>query len=265
MIIIGERINATRKHVGAAVSSKDEKYIIKEATEQEQFGAHMIDVNAGKSPEKEVEDMKWLMDLVQKHTKLPICIDSANAKAIAAALALNKNGRPLINSVTDEQPRIEAILPLVKQYDTMVVALLIDEKGVADTVARRMEIADSLVNKILKNGIKVEDIYVDPCIFPLSTNGINGLDAAESITKIKAKFPGIKTTCGLSNISYGLPLRSLINQAFVVMLMTAGLDSALIDPLDKKMVSLVYAAKALLNKDDYCMDYITAAREEKLT
>ena len=106
---------------------------------------------------------------------------------------------------------------------------------------------------------------MDPCIFPLSTNGINGLDAAESIMKIKVKFPGIKTTCGLSNISYGLPLRSLINQAFVVMLMTAGLDSALIDPLDKKMVSLVYAAKALLNKDDYCMDYITAAREEKLT
>ena len=120
MIIIGERINATRKHVGMAVTNRDEKYIIKEASEQEQFGAHMIDVNAGKSPEKEVEDMKWLMDLVQKHTKLPICIDSANSKAVAAALALNRNGRPLINSVTDEQPKIESILPLVKQYDTMV-------------------------------------------------------------------------------------------------------------------------------------------------
>ncbi len=265
MIIVGERINATRKHVGAAVSARDEKYIIKEATEQDRFGAHMIDVNAGKSPEKEVEDMKWLMDLVQKHTKLPICIDSANAKAIEAGLALNRNGRPLINSVTDEPARLEAILPLVKKYGTMLVALLIDENGVADTVPRRMEIADSLVNKILKSGVKVEDIFVDPCIFPLSTDGNYGLDAAESITKIKTKFPGIKTTCGLSNISFGLPLRSLVNQAFIVMLMTAGLDSALIDPLDKKMVSLVYAAEALLNRDEYCMNYITAAREEKLT
>ncbi len=263
MIVIGERINGTRKLVGNSIQLKNIDHIIKEAKEQTEAGATMIDVNAGKNPSAEVEDMKWLMEIVQSNSSLPLCLDSANPKVIEAALSVNRNGRPLVNSVTDEGPRVDGMMPVIMKYEAMAVALLIDEKGVPDTVDRRLQIAGSLVPKMLKFGIKVEDIFVDPCIFPLSTNTMYGLDAAESIRKVKEMFPGIKTTCGLSNISFGLPLRGLMNQAFVVMLMLNGLDSALIDPLDKKMMSLIAATKALLNKDDYCMDYVTAAKEGK--
>jgi len=264
MLIVGERINATRKFIGEAIVKRDREFIIKEVVEQEKAGASMIDVNAGKSPEKEIEDMKWLIEVVQTATNLPLCIDSANPKAIEVALKLNKNGKPLVNSVTDEEKKIKEVLPLVKEYDASIVALTIDEKGVPENVERRKEIANNLVNKILNFGIKIEDIYVDPCIFPISTNTMNALYSIETIKWIKANFPGIKTIIGLSNISYGLPLRSLINQAFVVLCMYSGLDAALIDPLDKKMVSLIYATDSLLNKDEYCMNYITAAKEGKL-
>ena len=264
MIVIGERINGTRKLVGNSIQTKNKDHIIKETKEQTEAGAHMIDVNAGKNPASEVSDMQWLLEIVQSNTSLPLCLDSANPKVIEAALAANKNGRPLVNSVTDEGERINGMMPVIMKYNAMAVALLIDEKGVPDTVDRRLQIAESLIPKMLKHGIKVEDIYVDPCIFPLSTNTMYGLEAAESIKKVKARFPGIKTTCGLSNISFGLPLRGLMNQAFVVMLMCDGLDSALIDPLDKKMMSLVAATRALLNKDDFCMEYVVAAKEGKL-
>lgn len=264
MLIIGERINATRKHVGEAVTRRNKNFIIEEVNAQVNAGANMIDVNAGKSPEKEIEDMKWLMDVIQSVTTLPLCLDSANPEVLEAALNLNKNGKPMVNSIADESNRIKGILPLIKKYDCMIVALLIDEKGVPDSVERRLQIADSLVNKLLENNIRLENVYVDPCVFPLSTNSLNALNAIESIKKVKDKFSGIKTAIGLSNISYGLPLRSLINQTFMVLCINAGLDAALIDPLDKKMLSIIYATNALLNKDEYCMEYITAARENKL-
>jgi 5-methyltetrahydrofolate--homocysteine methyltransferase len=265
MIVVGERINATRKHIGQAVENKDAEFITKEVKEQEAAGANMIDVNAGKNPAKEIDDMRWLMNVVQDSTSLPLCLDSASPAVLEAALSLNKNGKPLVNSITDEEKRAEGMLPIIKKYDCSVVALLIDDNGIPDSIGRRIQILDSLVKKLQTNGTKIEDIYVDPCIFPISTDGKNCIEATEAIKQIKNKYSGIKTIIGLSNISFGLPVRSLINQAFLVLCIKAGLDAALIDPLDKKMISLMYAANALLNKDDYCMEYITAAREGKIS
>ncbi|MFH1825242.1 MAG: dihydropteroate synthase [Candidatus Firestonebacteria bacterium] len=264
MLIVGERINATRKLIGEAVTKRDREVIIKEVMEQEKAGAKMIDVNSGKSPDKEIEDMKWLIEVAQSVTNLPLCLDSANPKVLEVALKLNKNGKPLVNSVTDEQKKIEEVCPLVKEHNSGIVALTIDEKGVPNSVERRKEITNSLVKKIVNFGVKIEDIYVDPCIFPISTDTVNAIHSIESIKWIKSNFPGIKTVIGLSNVSYGLPLRGLMNQAFIVLCINAGLDAAIIDPLDKKMVSLIYATNCLLNLDEYCLEYITAAKKGKL-
>jgi cobalamin-dependent methionine synthase I len=263
MLIIGERINATRKHIAEAISKQDTAFIQAEAKKQLEAGADWLDVNSGTKPGLEKSNMEWLVKTIRAVTDKPLCVDSSSPEAIEAGHALHGPGKALVNSVTDEPDRIEKVLPLVKKSGSAVVALLIDSAGVPETVERKLAIAKSLVPKVTGAGIPMEDIYVDPCVFPASTDTKNGLILVDSIHAIRKLFPGIKFTLGLSNISYGLPKRSLVNQSFLTMLLCAGLESALIDPLDAGMMSTLRASEALLNKDEYCLNYINYTRGQK--
>jgi cobalamin-dependent methionine synthase I len=264
MIIIGEKINTSLKAIRPAVENQDAATIQDVAKRQVAAGAHYIDVNCGTFPFREPELLEWLVNTVQEVVSQPLCIDSPNPEALEVALKANKNGKPLINSITAEKARFNSILPLVVKYNTSIIALCMDDDGMPETADDRVRIAERLVEAMTKEGVKLEDMYFDPMVRPVGTGSHYGVVALETIKRIMKEFPGVHTTCGLSNISFGLPARKLINQAFLISAIGAGLDSAILDPLDKKIMSFVYAAELIQGKDDFCMNYLSAFREGKL-
>lgn len=264
MIIIGEKINSTLKSVRPAIESYDTAAIQDLAKRQYEAGATFIDVNAGMFHNDEPERLEWLVNTVQQVVDAPFSIDSPNPKAIERALKANKNPKPIINSITDEKERFNAILPLILEYNTGIVALCMDDTGMPETVKDRVVIAERLINKLSKEGVKLEDIYIDPMVRPVGTGSHYGTVAIETIRQVKAEFPEVHITCGLSNISYGIPARKLMNQAFLIAAIAAGMDGAILDPMDKKLMSFIYAGEALMGVDDYCINYITKFKEGEL-
>ncbi|HEY5584517.1 MAG TPA: methyltetrahydrofolate cobalamin methyltransferase [Ruminiclostridium sp.] len=260
MIIIGEKINSTLKSIRPAMESYDVAAIQDLAKRQYEAGATFIDVNAGMFFEDEPERVEWLVNTIQEVIDAPFSIDSPNPKALLKGLQANKNGKPLINSITDEKKRFDAVLPLVVEFNASIVALCMDDKGMPETVKDRVVIATRLIEKLTKVGVALNDIYIDPMVRPVGTGSQYGILAIETIRTIKTEFPEVHIACGLSNISFGIPARKIMNQAFLVAAMTAGMDGAIMDPLDKKIMSFLYATEALLGTDDYCMNYITKFR-----
>ncbi len=260
MHIVGELINASRKKIAAAIENRDSTYIKKIAQDQEGAGADFIDVNAGIFGEREAEHLKWLVENVRSVTEKPCCIDSPDPKAIEAALAAYQGPTPLINSISLEKERWNNLLPILSGSDLQVVALCMSDEGMPQTADERLGIADRLINGLCRNGIRVENIFVDPLVQPLATNSAYGMAFIDAIERIMTAFPGVHTICGLSNISYGLPERKLLNQTFVVMAIAKGLDGAIIDPLDKRMMGGIKAAEALCGRDGYCQEYLKAYR-----
>jgi 5-methyltetrahydrofolate--homocysteine methyltransferase len=263
MIIIGELINASRKAIGAAIEAEDAAAIQKVAIDQEQAGADYIDVNAGIFVGKEPAYLKWLIEQVQSVTDKPCAIDSPDPKAIEAALNVHQ-GTPMINSISLEKERYENLLPIIAGTDMKVIALCMSDDGMPETVDDRLKIADTLVNGLLRKNIAVDNIYVDPLVQPMSVNNHFGVEFINSVEQIVKRFEGIHTACGLSNISYGLPARKFMNQVFMVMAIAKGLDGAIVNPLDKKMMAAIVAAEALAGKDSFCMNYIKAFRSGML-
>jgi len=259
MIVIGELINASRKAIKAAIEAGDAEAIAKIARDQAEAGADYIDVNAGIFVGKEPEYLKWLVETVQQATDKPCAIDSPDPKAIEAALAVHK-GTPMINSISLEKERYEKLLPVIAGTDLKVIALCMSDAGMPQTVADRMTIADEPVGGLLKNNVAVENIFVDPLVQPVSVDTTFGLEFINTIEKIVAAFPGIHTACGLSNISYGLPARKFMNRIFVTMAIAKGLDGAIINPLDSRMMATIIAAEALAGRDSFCMNYLKAFR-----
>jgi 5-methyltetrahydrofolate--homocysteine methyltransferase len=259
MIIIGELINASRKVIGEAMEAEDAAAIQKVALDQAEAGADYIDVNAGIFVGKEPAYLKWLIQQVQAVTDKPCAIDSPDPKAIEAALEVHK-GTPMINSISLEKERYENLLPIVAGTEMKVIALCMSDDGMPETVDDRLKIADKLVNGLLRKNIAVDNIYVDPLVQPMSVNNHFGVEFINSVAQIVKHFEGIHTACGLSNISYGLPARKFMNQIFMVMAIAKGLDGAIVNPLDKKMMANIVAAEALAGKDAYCMNYIKAFR-----
>ena len=264
MEIIGERINTSRKHINRAVSEKDKEYIQEQARMQDKAGADYIDVNAGTSVSAEVGDLEWLMDVVQEVTDKPLCIDSANPKAIESALKRSKNGIPIVNSITGEKNRIDNILPLVKEYNTKVVALTMDDSGMPENLEKRVDVARQLADRLTSEGISLDRVYFDILIRPISTNPDQVSYVLQAVSIIMKELKGAHTICGLSNVSFGMPKRNHINRSFLSLMINAGLDAAIIDPTETDMVSTIYATQALIGKDNFCMDYITADRAGKL-
>lgn len=260
MLIVGELINTSRKAIKEAVENKDAEYIKKIAVEQAEAGATYIDVNCGTMVNNEPEVMAWLVNNVQEAVQLPLCIDSPNPEALEAGLALCKSGQPMINSISDEKERFEKVLPLVLKYKAKVVALCMDDTGMPNTADDRMRVVRSLYAKLTEAGVPDEDIYFDPLVKPVSSVETAGTEVLETIKQIKAEYPKVHFTCGLSNVSYGLPNRAILNRLFVVQTMTLGMDGYILNPTDKAMMGTIFASLALLGQDSYCMNYLTAHR-----
>lgn len=262
MLIVGELINASRICVQTAIKEADSPYIQQVATEQVAAGAHYIDVNAGVFVEDEARHLKWLITQVQQAVAVPCCIDSPDPKAIEAALSAHK-GIPMLNSISLEKERFDVFLPLVAGTDCKVVALCMSDEGMPETAAARLNIADKLINELVKNGIAPANIYVDPLVQPLSTSDTYGREFLQAIEAIMTAYPGVHTICGLSNISYGLPERRLLNRTFGIMAVDRGLDGMITNPLDKEFMAGIIAAEALRGKDEYCRQYLSAYRKKK--
>ena len=259
MIIIGELINASRKAIKAAIEAQDAVAIQQVATDQAEAGADYIDVNAGIFVGKEPAYLRWLVETVQQATDKPCAIDSPDPLAIEAALAAHR-GTPMINSISLEKERYDKLMPIIAGTDMKVIALCMSDAGMPQTVDDRMKIADTLVNGLLKNNVKMENIFVDPLVQPVSVDKTFGVGFINAIERIVTTFTGIHTACGLSNISYGLPARKYMNQTFMTMAIAKGLDGALINPLDRRMMATIIAAEALAGRDNFCMNYLKAFR-----
>jgi len=262
MIIIGERINATRKGVGEAIEKKDSKFIQQEALNQVNAGANFLDVNCGTSVSKEASNMEWLVNTVQEAVDVPLVIDSPNPDVLESGLKLCKK-KAMVNSITGEKERIKKILPLVEKFNADVIALTMDEKGMPHTAQERLDIAEKIIDAAKEYNISKERIYFDALVRPISTESDQSKEFLDAVRLIKTKT-GANTACGLSNISFGLPNRKLINATFLAMALYSGLSAAIIDPTDKQMMSILRVSNALLGQDEYCLEYITAFKEGKI-
>ncbi len=263
MLIIGEKINSSIPSTAKAIEKRDTGYIRKLAEDQAGAGAGMIDVNAGTFIDEEVDILRWLMQIVQDVTDVPLCIDSPNPAALKAVLPSSRR-KALVNSISLESGRYNSILPVVKEFGTSVVALCMDDQGIPKDSDKRIAIACRLAEKLNAEGIGIDDIYFDVLVQPLSVDDTFGIAALNTVRGIRDRIPGAHTTGGLSNISYGLPERKLINSAFTVALISAGMDTLIIDPLDRKLMASIAAAKALTGQDEYCDEYLAAFRSGRL-
>ena len=262
MLIVGERINCTRKRIGEAVERGDAHFIQATAIRQVEAGADVLDVNGGIVGHEE-EYLPWLVKVVQQAVDVPLCLDSADPAALKGAIPLC-NHRPMINSVTDEPERLEAVLPLVSEHQTKIVALCLAGGPPPAAAAARVEIASSLIERLTGAGVAQEDIYIDPCIIPIGTDTAEGAAVLETLAEMRATHPQVHTIGGMSNVSFGLPLRKLLNEVFLMLAMASGLDSAILDPCNRKLMASIAAAEALLGRDEYCAGYLKAFRAGKL-
>lgn len=263
MLIIAERINASRKYIAQAIATENVAFIQDEARAQDQAGADFIDVNAGTFVGEEAEKLKWVIEAVQEVTEKPLCLDSPDPAVIKAVAPLVKK-TPMVNSITLEPDRLAGILPLVAEHKAKVIGLCQSEDAMAETADEKLKMAGQLVEKVTGAGIPLEDLYIDPLVYPLSTNPQSAVATLQAIRLIMDAFPGVHTTCGLTNVSHGLPCRKLINRTFLICAIASGLDSAILDPTDSQLYSAIKAAVAVNGKDHYCMEFITAFRAGKL-
>lgn len=255
MIIIGEKLNGSIPSVAKAIAEKDADLIRERARMQAEAGATFLDVCASVEEDVEVETLKWMIDLVQEVTDTPICVDSPSAKSCVETIPFCK--RPgLINSVSLEGDKIDTIFPVIADTDWECVALLCDNDGIPDSVERRMKIFFGIMEKAKQYGIAPSRLHIDPLVVTLGTDQTALTVFADCCRRIKYEYPEIHITSGLSNISFGLPVRKNINQAFMVLAMNAGMDSAIVDPTNKNMIGMIYATNALLERDEYCLQYI---------
>ncbi|MFQ6552323.1 methyltetrahydrofolate cobalamin methyltransferase [Aestuariibius insulae] len=260
--VIGERINPTgRKALAAQLELGDFSTVEKDAVEQVACGATMLDINSGAVfKNKMAEDpryadnnfvepplMKQLIELVQGVVDVPLCIDSSVPGALEAGLEMSE-GRPLLNSVTGEEERLEAILPLVKKYNVPVVAISNDDTGISEDPDVRFAVAKKIVERAADFGIPAHDIVVDPLVMPVGAMGTAGLQVFSLVKRLRDELK-VNTTCGASNISFGLPHRHGINSAFLTMAIGAGMTSAIMNPVRAVEMEAVRAANYLMNHD----------------
>ena len=263
MKIIGEKINGTRKLVAKAIAERDAEFIQNLAQKQVVGGASWLDVNAGTHPEREPDDLVWLVQLVQNVVDVPLCLDSANPEALRTAMKKVRQ-TPMINSISGEENRLKDILPIVAEFGCEVIALCMDDKGIPATSEARLDVISKVFAETRRAGVPDEKMYVDPLAMTIATNTEAGQVIFGAMRAIRAEFPQAHISCGLSNVSFGLPARALINRSFLVLALQAGMDTAIIDPNDRELQAAMYAADLLLGRDKHCLNYTRAFRAGKL-
>lgn len=265
MLIIGELLNATRKKIKEAVLAKDAAYLQEVAKQQDEAGADYIDLNvatgSGKQ-EKEIEDMQWAVTLIREVTAKPLTIDTTSLEVLQAGLAAHGPGA-MINSISAETGRLFPFLKLAREYECTAIALPVRDAGIPRDTETRLKISQEILEAAEKEGVPRERLYFDPLTLPLGVEDNSGAETLRTLKEMKGQL-GLLTTLGLSNISYGLPLRALVNRTYLTLAISAGLDSALINPLDKGVMSSMHAALLGLGKDPYCSAYLRAFRKGSL-
>jgi cobalamin-dependent methionine synthase I len=259
MRIIGEKINGTRQRVAQAIEERDPAFIQDLAVKQAEAGAAWLDVNAGTRRSKEPDDLIWLVETIQFIVDVPLCLDSANPQALAAAIQVVER-TPMINSISGEPQRLEGILPLVAEHGCSTIALAMDDSGIPETCERRMEVVRTLMETARSHGVTDDDMYIDPLAMTLATNTDSALVTLDTMHAIRQEFPEAHLIMGLSNISFGLPARSYINRVFLILALAAGLDSVILDPLDRELRAALVTARLVLGHDRHCLDYTRAYR-----
>jgi 5-methyltetrahydrofolate--homocysteine methyltransferase len=259
-VIIGERINPTgRKILAEEMAAGDFSRVERDAIAQVAAGAHMLDVNAGIPLADEPAILARAIQLVQSVTDVPLSIDSSIVAALEAGLAVYK-GKALVNSVTGEEERLEAVLPLVKKYGAAVIAISNDETGIAEDPDERFAVAKKIVERAADYGIPASDIVVDPLVMPLGAVNLAGVQAMHIIRRLRNELK-VNTSCGASNISFGLPARGGINAAFLCMAIGAGMTSAITNPCHDEVIKAVMGADAMMGHDASCMRWLKRYRE----
>jgi 5-methyltetrahydrofolate--homocysteine methyltransferase len=260
VIIIGEKINGSIPSTAKAIQEKNEDFIRNLAIRQAEMGADYIDVAAGTSPELERETLKWLIGIVQDAVDTPLCIDSSDCNVLLDMIPLAKKPG-MLNSVSEEHGKCEVLLPKVADSEWKIVALTCDNRGISPDPKVKFEIAVTIVEKAKKLGIVEDRLFIDPLVTTISTNGESLLSFNETLMNIRKKYPEIHITSGLSNISFGMPYRKIINQQFLALAMNAGMYSAIMDPTADELRAARYAVEALLGRDKNCRKYLTAFRK----
>jgi 5-methyltetrahydrofolate--homocysteine methyltransferase len=264
MIIVGERINGTSRRVREAVVGREVEFIASLATRQLAAGANYLDVNAGTDPEREPEDMRWLVQTVQEATDGALCcLDSPNPESLRAGLQVHQ-GQALVNSASAESNRMDLVIGLAATHHARLVALTLDDAGLPTSAQQRVDIAARLGAAAQQAGLALSDLFIDPLARSIAIENDQGAAFLDSVEGILKALPTAHVICGLSNISFQMPLRPLLNRTFLAMAMARGMDAAILDPLDQATLAVACAGEALLGRDEMCLGYIQAFRAGRL-
>ncbi len=259
-VVIGEKINPTgRKKLAAALKEGDFEYVKQIALNQVAAGADILDVNVGVPGVDEVDLLPRVAKIVSEVVDIPLCLDSANPDALAAALKVLP-GRPLVNSVNGEEHSLDAVLPVIKEFGVPVIGLVMHDDGIPNDAETRLKVAGKIIERAAQLGIPAKDIVIDPLVLTVGADNNAGVVTLETVQRVKQEF-GVNINLGASNVSFGLPDRHTINQAFLALAMGAGATCAITDPM--KLTSIIRAADLLLGRDYYGSRYIGYFREHK--
>lgn len=266
MLIIGEKINTVNSRVAIALKNKDKPFFQNLASAQIDSGiVDAIDVNVGLDPDQEPAYMKWMVSCVEEVTanKVPLSIDSSSPEAIIAGIEEieNKEGA-FINSITIEESRHKDLLPVAKEYGLNIIALPIDRGGIPQTAENRLKNAEKIVDLAISHDISPSKLYIDCIVEPISLSCDKARISLDTVKKVKKYIPEVKTFICLTAISFGLPDRKLINRNFLSLLLREGIDSVILDPLDKEVIETLFTTKLLLGEDEYCQDYLELFRKK---
>lgn len=262
MIVIGELINGMYKDVGRAIVNKEADIIQHLAQDQVRAGASVLDVNTGPYSKNPKDDMKWLIESIQSVVEVPLALDSTKTDVIEEGLKLVKK-RAIINSTSADEEKMSKIFDIAKRYNAQVIGLAMDKSGVPNSKEKRMELAAAIVAKAMEFGINSDDLYLDPIVLPVNVAQTQGYEVLESIREFRLLCdPAPQTIVGLSNVSQGTKVRSLINRTFLTMAIANGLTSAILDPLDKDLMDALITAELVLNKNIYCDSFLDAYRKK---
>jgi len=259
MIIVGEKLNSSIPKTYTAMVNNDMEYLTEVAISQAQSGAHYLDINTAICGKEELEKMLLIVDLVRANTNCGIMLDSPSPEIIKSVIPTLKNVDIIINSLTLCE-RLEELVPLVLEYNCGIVALPIDLDGIPNELNKKFNNCDKLIEVLTSRGIAEGKIYIDVLAQAVAFNDQSGLDAVKTIKHIKTFHPNVNTICGLSNISFGLPKRVNMNNAFLTLALYEGLDSAIMDITNLSTMKMLYAALAICGQDEYCLEYINALR-----
>lgn len=259
MLIVGERLNSSRKSVLEAFQTRNEAFFIEHALRQQRAGARYIDVNAAALMDDEIDALRWILPILQEKIEAPFSIDTPNVQAIEEAFKICAK-RPILNSITLEEKRLDHLLPLIRTFKPRVIALCLDDDGPASSPSRAVEIALRAKDMLVQIGLAAEDVFIDPLVRPLGVEPEALRSFLESIPRIKRDVPGVQTIAGISNVSYGLPLRPAVNRTLLILALERGLDAAICDPLDEELQALAHAAVAMAGRDPGLRNFLKFAR-----